>query len=97
MKLKTNNGINNTQTVNRLARKRVIFESCGTRAIKGGINLYIERQKQAQSDGDKKHKNEKRSMANSSNHSRAQGHYKSKQHIHRKHHILFLMSKCLQI
>ena len=42
---KTNNGINNTQTVNRLARKRVTFESCGTRAIKGGINLYIERQK----------------------------------------------------
>ena len=42
---KTNNGIDNTQTVNRLARKRVTFESCGTRAIKGGINLYIERQK----------------------------------------------------
>ena len=27
---KTNNGINNAQTVNRLARKRVTFESCGT-------------------------------------------------------------------
>ena len=44
MKL-TDNGINNMQTVNRLARKRVTFESCGTRAIKEGINLYIERQK----------------------------------------------------
>ena len=42
---KTNNGIDNTQTVNRLAWKRVTFESCGTRTIKGGINLYIERQK----------------------------------------------------
>ena len=42
---KTNNGINNTQTVNRLARERVTFESCGTRAIIGGINLHIERQK----------------------------------------------------
>ena len=42
---KTNNGIDNTQTVNRLARKRVTFESYGTRAITGGINLYIERQK----------------------------------------------------
>ena len=41
---KTSNGIDNTQTV-RLARKRVTFESCGTRAIKAGINLYIERQK----------------------------------------------------
>ena len=42
---KTNNGIKNTQTVHRLARKRVTFEFCGTRAIKDGINLYIERQK----------------------------------------------------
>ena len=38
---KTNNGIDNTQTVNRLARKRVTFESCSTRVIKEGINLYI--------------------------------------------------------
>ena len=42
---KTNNGIKNTQTVHRLARKRVTFEFCGTRAIKEGMNLYIERQK----------------------------------------------------
>ena len=31
-------------TVNRLARKE-LYKSCGTRAIKGGINLYIEFQK----------------------------------------------------
>ena len=31
-------------TVNRLARKE-LYKSCGTRAIKGGINLYIELQK----------------------------------------------------
>ena len=43
-----NNGIDNTQTVNRLdlhMKELITFESCGTRAIKGGINLYIERQK----------------------------------------------------
>ena len=31
-------------TVNRLARKS-LYKSCGTRTIKGGINLYIELQK----------------------------------------------------
>ena len=31
-------------TVNRLARKE-LYKSCGTRTIKGGINLYIELQK----------------------------------------------------
>ena len=31
-------------TVNRLARNQVKFESCGTKKIKGGINLYIELQ-----------------------------------------------------
>ena len=31
-------------TVNRLARKE-LYKSCGTRTIKGGLNLYIELQK----------------------------------------------------
>ena len=30
--------------VNRLVRNELNFESCGTRKIKGGMNLYIELQ-----------------------------------------------------
>ena len=42
---KPNNGTYNTQNSQQTYVWRATFESCGTRATKGGINLYIERQK----------------------------------------------------
>ena len=76
-------------TVNRLARKE-LYKSCGTRTIKGGINLYIELQKHklsrkaysffevklrvSEEKYDTRDKNLSTVLANSSNHSRARGH-----------------------
>ena len=39
---KPNNGLYNTQHNQQPWEWRATFESCGTRMIKGGINLYIE-------------------------------------------------------
>ena len=76
-------------TVNRLACKE-LYKSCGTRTIKGGINLYIELQKHklsrkaysffevelrvSEEKYDTRHKDLSTVLANSSNHSRARRH-----------------------